>query len=76
MEDVGCFPLLVRLLSSSGTSPQSHTIFTLPLPIMVLGLISLLGIVGAVALIFALGFGLLLLLRTVFRPPDPPNDQT
>jgi hypothetical protein len=43
---------------------------------MVLGLISLLGIVGAVALIFALGFGLLLLLRAVFRPPDPPDDQT
>jgi hypothetical protein len=41
---------------------------------MVLGLVSLFGIVGAVALIFALGFGLLYLLWTLLQPPDPPAD--
>jgi hypothetical protein len=41
---------------------------------MVFGIVSLLGIVGAVALIFALGFGLLYLLWSLLQPPDPPTD--
>lgn len=43
-------------------------------PAMVFGIVSLLGIVGAVALVFALGFGLLYLLWTLLQPPDPPAD--
>jgi hypothetical protein len=75
MEDVGRLPLPIRLLSSSGTPSQSHVLFVPPLlPTMVLGLVSLFGIVGAVALIFALGFGLLYLLWTLLQPPDPPAD--
>jgi len=41
---------------------------------MVVGVISLLGIIGGIALVLALGFGLMFLLWTLFQPPENPKD--
>lgn len=40
---------------------------------MVMGLISLLGIVGGLILVFALGFGVMYLLWTFLQPPENPQ---
>lgn len=41
---------------------------------MIIGVISLLGLIGGIALVFALGFGIMFLLWTLVSPPDNPRD--